>query len=66
METSRIWHCVDSHTEGMPTRVVVGGVGVLPGATMEERRQYIVNEADHLRTWPVPYTYLTLPTTYSA
>ena len=51
METSRIWHCVDSHTEGMPTRVVVGGVGVLPGATMEERRQYIVNEADHLRTW---------------
>jgi proline racemase len=51
METSRIWHCVDSHTEGMPTRVVVGGVGVLPGNTMEERRQYVINEADHLRTW---------------
>ncbi len=51
METSRIWHCVDSHTEGMPTRVVVGGVGVLPGNTMEERRQYVVHEADHLRTW---------------
>jgi proline racemase len=51
METSRIWHCVDSHTEGMPTRVVVGGVGVLPGNTMEERRQYVMNEADHLRTW---------------
>ena len=51
METSRIWHCVDSHTEGMPTRVVVGGVGVLPGKTMEERRQYVMNEADHLRTW---------------
>jgi proline racemase len=51
METSRIWHCVDSHTEGMPTRVVVGGVGVLPGNTMEERRQYMMNEADHLRTW---------------
>ena len=51
METSRIWHCVDSHTEGMPTRVVVGGVGVLPGTTMEERRQYLMKEADHLRTW---------------
>jgi proline racemase len=51
METSRIWHCVDSHTEGMPTRVVVGGVGVLPGNTMEERRQYVMTEADHLRTW---------------
>ena len=51
METSRIWHCVDSHTEGMPTRVVVGGVGVLPGTTMEERRQYMMKEADYLRTW---------------
>ena len=50
MKTSRIWHCVDSHTEGMPTRVVVGGVGVLPGNTMEEKRQYVMNEADHLRT----------------
>jgi proline racemase len=35
----------------MPTRVVVGGVGVLPGATMEERRQHVMHEADHLRTW---------------
>lgn len=35
----------------MPTRVVVGGVGVLPGSTMEERRQYVINEADDLRTW---------------
>ena len=51
MESIRTWHCVDSHTEGMPTRVVVGGVGVLPGSTMEERRQYVINEADDLRTW---------------
>jgi proline racemase len=42
---------VDSHTEGMPTRVVVGGLGTLPGATMEERRQYVMNQADELRTW---------------
>ena len=35
----------------MPTRVVVGGVGTLPGSTMEERRQYVINEADHLRRW---------------
>ena len=51
METTRMWHCVDSHTEGMPTRVVVGGVGVLPGVTMEDRRQYVMTEADHLRRW---------------
>lgn len=51
MESIRTWQCVDSHTEGMPTRVVVGGVGALPGATMEERRQYVIDQADHLRTW---------------
>lgn len=51
MESVRTWQCVDSHTEGMPTRVVVGGVGTLPGSTMEERRHYVINEADHLRTW---------------
>ncbi|HEV8023543.1 MAG TPA: proline racemase family protein, partial [Candidatus Nanopelagicales bacterium] len=51
MESVRTWQCVDSHTEGMPTRVVVGGVGTLPGSTMEERRRYVINEADHLRTW---------------
>ena len=51
MESIRTWHCVDSHTEGMPTRVVVSGVGVLPGATMEERRQFVMHKADHLRTW---------------
>lgn len=51
MESVRTWHCVDSHTEGMPTRVVVGGVGTLPGSTMEERRQHVIQHADHLRTW---------------
>jgi proline racemase len=43
-------HAVDSHTEGMPTRVVVGGLGVIPGATMFERRQYFVEHLDHIRT----------------
>ena len=51
MESIRTWQCVDSHTEGMPTRVVVGGVGVLPGASMEERRRFVIDHADHLRTW---------------
>jgi proline racemase len=34
----------------MPTRVVVGGVGELPGTTMEERRQYVIAHRDDLRT----------------
>jgi len=34
----------------MPTRVVTGGVGVIPGATMAERRVHFVEHLDHLRT----------------
>ena len=45
-----VLHAVDSHTEGMPTRVITGGVGVLPGATMAERRTRFVAERDDLRT----------------
>jgi proline racemase len=50
MRTRRIFHAVDSHTEGMPTRVITGGVGVIPGATMAERRRRFMAEFDHVRT----------------
>ena len=40
---------VDSHTEGMPTRVVTGGVGPIPGATMLERKLHFEAELDDLR-----------------
>lgn len=50
MRARRVFHAVDSHTEGMPTRVIVGGIGVLPGATMGERRTYVMEQADDLRT----------------
>ncbi|GGO76160.1 proline racemase family protein [Nonomuraea cavernae] len=49
MRTGRVFHAVDSHTEGMPTRVVVGGVGVIPGASMAERRVHFRDHLDHLR-----------------
>ncbi|MFI6699033.1 proline racemase family protein [Streptomyces sp. NPDC050509] len=49
MRTSRLYSAVDSHTEGMPTRVVTGGIGVIPGATMNERRLYFVEHLDHVR-----------------
>jgi proline racemase len=42
---------VDSHTEGMPTRVVTGGVATLPGADMLARRAAFEAEHDHLRTF---------------
>ncbi|MER5390325.1 proline racemase family protein [Saccharopolyspora sp. NPDC002686] len=50
MRTSRVLHAVDSHTEGMPTRVITGGVGVIPGSTMAERRQWFIDNNDDLRT----------------
>src|ERR671935_648047 len=50
MRSSRIFHTVDSHTEGMPTRVVTGGVGTIPGASMAERREYFLAHLDHIRT----------------
>ena len=40
---------VDSHTEGMPTRVVTGGVDPIPGATMLERKLHFEAEMDDLR-----------------
>lgn len=49
MRSSRVFHAVDSHTEGMPTRVVTGGVGVIPGATMFDRRRHFVQHLDHVR-----------------
>jgi proline racemase len=34
----------------MPTRVIVGGIGVIPGATMFDRRRHFMAEMDELRT----------------
>jgi proline racemase len=49
MRTSRVFHAVDSHTEGMPTRVITGGVGVFPGETMAERRVWFIENSDEIR-----------------
>lgn len=50
MRTRHIFHAVDSHTEGMPTRVITGGIGTLPGATMAERRTHFMAHRDAVRT----------------
>ncbi|MFI5730038.1 proline racemase family protein [Kribbella sp. NPDC051587] len=49
MRSIRTISAIDSHTEGMPTRVVTGGVGVVPGTTMAERREYFMKHLDGLR-----------------
>jgi proline racemase len=50
MRSRHVFHAVDSHTEGMPTRVITGGVGVIPGETMAQRRAHFLAHLDHLRT----------------
>jgi proline racemase len=50
MQARRIYGAVDSHTEGMPTRVITSGVGPLPGKTMADRRRYLMTARDDLRT----------------
>jgi proline racemase len=49
VRASRVFAAVDSHTEGMPTRVITGGVGPIPGATALERKLHFEREMDHLR-----------------
>ncbi len=49
MRSRRVITAVDSHTEGMPTRVVTGGVGVIPGDTMNDKRLYFIDHLDDIR-----------------
>jgi proline racemase len=45
---------IDSHTAGEPTRLIVGGIGAVPGKTMREKRQYFMAHHDNVRrqlTW---------------
>lgn len=40
---------IDSHTEGEATRLIVGGVGGVPGTTMMEKLDYFKTHFDHIR-----------------
>ncbi len=40
---------IDSHTQGEPTRLLIGGVGTLPGSTMKDKRDYFESRYDHVR-----------------
>lgn len=51
MTTLRSVKTVESHTEGMPTRVVVDGIGEIPGKTAFEKRAYFIEHMDYIRQW---------------
>ena len=40
---------IDSHTQGEPTRLLISGVGTLPGSTMKDKRDYFESRYDQVR-----------------
>jgi proline racemase len=40
---------IDSHTQGEPTRLLISGVGSLPGRTIKDKRDYFESHYDHIR-----------------
>ena len=50
MKFSRTIQAIDSHTAGEATRIVVGGIPHIKGNTMPEKKQYLEDHLDHIRT----------------
>ena len=50
MRASRAFSAIDTHTEGMPTRVITGGIGAVAGKTMFERKLALERELEPVRT----------------
>jgi len=50
MKAMRMINAVDSHTMGEPTRIITGGVPVIHGNTMPEKKEYMEKHLDYLRT----------------
>jgi proline racemase len=49
MRVRRLVHVVDTHTAGEPTRVVLAGLGMIPGRTMGERQSWFAHQCDEFR-----------------
>ncbi len=43
-------HAIDSHTAGEPTRILIGGLPTIKGKTMPEKKAYLEQHLDHIRT----------------
>jgi proline racemase len=41
---------IDAHAAGEPLRIITGGLPPIPGDTILERRRYLIQNLDHLRT----------------
>jgi proline racemase len=50
MRFSRTVMAIDSHTMGEPTRIIVGGIPNIPGNTMADKKKYLEQHMDYIRT----------------
>ncbi len=50
MKIRRVFHTIDTHTVGQPTRTLVSGLPPIPGKTMEEKLLYAKENLDQIRT----------------
>ena len=49
MRFSRTLHVVDAHAEGESGKVVIGGLGPVPGESMFDKRRHLEERLDQLR-----------------
>jgi proline racemase len=49
LRLDHILHVIDAHAEGETSRVVLAGIGDLPGVTMFDKRQHLMAHRDELR-----------------
>ncbi len=49
MKFERYLSCIDTHSSGEATRILVGGIPKLKGETMQEKQAYFQEHYDHLR-----------------
>lgn len=50
MQFNKMLTVIDSHTAGEAARVVTSGMPKIPGKTMAEKKQYLIDNYDHIRT----------------
>lgn len=50
MKLSRMLSGIDTHTAGEAARIITGGIPKLPGKTIAEKKQYLIDHKDTLRT----------------
>ncbi|MDR7869354.1 MAG: proline racemase [Tissierellaceae bacterium] len=50
MKFSKELYAIDSHTMGEPNRTIVGGLPIIHGNTMAEKKEYLENNLDYIRT----------------